>query len=463
MPPWYSTVESADNLEFSILAAIESACAISLSLYFAWYFQTFLHIIVAIGLAPLLLTRTHQSTVQAFKWFDYLQSFLERHEDDIVIIGTIVGGVIGGLLGGLIGGGDGVVLGIVVALILTVGAVAGGVSSKGELAAYGGGLAVGGVGLVFAVLIMRGGGGFLLSLSGLLVGVLAGLVLVVGLGIGLLAFTTKTLVVIYNLIRHPVRSIGAIPLNWYRIVWCTDMMHLPELFPGIELKKHHTLVSSFSRFKFLSALGEVADATLLSRCILGLVIPIVYFPVLLYRWSLKSTALFYLPFVWIIGFPKSFADLKNHFDRELVILQKSALARVQLTYAWIVVILFTALPVFIEIQLNSLSSNSSLGWKVLANSIAPFFLMIEVEAWHISRFAAALITIGLWLYIDRLLIQRHQFKEPAGETNWGINVIFHLHRLRQVLSLFTLACAAYLVYEIVPWADKFSDIDIWPG
>jgi len=66
---WYSTVESAENLEFSVLAVLESICAVSLSLWLTWYFQSYTHVIVAIVLAPLLLLRTEESTQLGLKWF----------------------------------------------------------------------------------------------------------------------------------------------------------------------------------------------------------------------------------------------------------------------------------------------------------------------------------------------------------------------------------------------------------
>jgi len=66
---WYSTVESAEKLEFSVLAAVESVCAVTLSLWLAWYFQTYTHLVVAIVVAPLLLLRTEESVELGLRWF----------------------------------------------------------------------------------------------------------------------------------------------------------------------------------------------------------------------------------------------------------------------------------------------------------------------------------------------------------------------------------------------------------
>jgi len=89
---WHSTVESAEKLEFSVLAAVESVCAVSLSLWVAWYFQTYTHLVVAIGLAPLLLLRTDESTRLGLKWFG---GFLDNPElEDYLFTGLAFIGII---------------------------------------------------------------------------------------------------------------------------------------------------------------------------------------------------------------------------------------------------------------------------------------------------------------------------------------------------------------------------------
>jgi hypothetical protein len=71
------------------------------------------------------------------------------------------------------------------------------------------------------------------------------------------------------------------------------------------------------------------------------------------------------------------------------------------------------------------------------------------------------LTLGLWLYLDQLAIQR-QFRRDTG-LHWQADVIFHLMRTRQLLSLFTLGCAAYVLYQAVPWIEKFHDFRWLPG
>jgi hypothetical protein len=75
---WFSTVESADNLEFSVLAAVESLAAVCLSLWLAWYFQTATHILAAACLAPFLLLRTEESTERGLRWFECISLYTSR-------------------------------------------------------------------------------------------------------------------------------------------------------------------------------------------------------------------------------------------------------------------------------------------------------------------------------------------------------------------------------------------------
>lgn len=129
-------------------------------------------------------------------------------------------------------------------------------------------------------------------------------------------------------------------------------------------------------------------------------------------------------------------------------------------YAWIVLIFFTALPLFLRIHLTQLLAISSTTGHHLIETIVPFFVAFEWEAWHIARLLGAIITVGVWFYVDILAIQRKRRKEVGlqGEAE----IIFHLLRFRSLLSLFTLACGGYVLYQLIPWAEIFHDFQLVP-
>lgn len=66
----HSTASSIKNNEFSILAFLESVIAMSASIWFAWHFQTNIHLFLAAFIAPFLLLRTKRSTEKGLHYFE---------------------------------------------------------------------------------------------------------------------------------------------------------------------------------------------------------------------------------------------------------------------------------------------------------------------------------------------------------------------------------------------------------
>jgi len=265
--------------------------------------------------------------------------------------------------------------------------------------------------------------------------------------------------------RHPLSSLQAIPANWYRIVLATDMMHPPEFLPGIESQQYCELIKNFERLRFHKWLkNPIINESNIFLKILGWILTLIFFlPALLYRWSLKSSALFYLPFIWIAGTPTHFKKLHENLDEQLALWKDSALAKVGVIYAVIVIVFFTILPLFLKIKLHDLSAVLPTNWHELTEIIVPFFVTFvtfEWKAWHVARFLAAVITLGVWFYLDTLVIQR-KFRKDVG-LHGEAKIIFHLLRVRQLLSLFTLACGVYVLYQMIPWAEIFHNFQWVP-
>jgi hypothetical protein len=141
--------------------------------------------------------------------------------------------------------------------------------------------------------------------------VLAGLLLVVAFvvlmtgGFAVIALTapgvrfTATLV---TFCRTPLQCLRAIPGNWWRIVACVDMTHVPEPLPGIDA----IIDSQEPREEFILLLHpwaairqlmvrERARGELPSRFLRGVItalfVLIVALPAWLYRWCVKAVCL----------------------------------------------------------------------------------------------------------------------------------------------------------------------------
>ena len=68
---WVSSKESVAKGEVSVLAIVETLCAIALVFYLSAHFNTLRWLAIAMCVSPLLLLRTEESTRLGIKWFDH--------------------------------------------------------------------------------------------------------------------------------------------------------------------------------------------------------------------------------------------------------------------------------------------------------------------------------------------------------------------------------------------------------
>jgi len=69
---WVSSKESVAKGEVSVLAIVETLCAIALVFYLSSHFNTLRWLAIAMCVSPLLLLRTEVSTRLAIDWFDQI-------------------------------------------------------------------------------------------------------------------------------------------------------------------------------------------------------------------------------------------------------------------------------------------------------------------------------------------------------------------------------------------------------
>ena len=89
-------------------------------------------------------------------------------------------------------------------------------------------------------------------------------------------------------LSHPLPGLKAIPANWQHFIWHSDFRNPPELISGHNPTSFREVFDSFR-----------GSPTLRNLLFAFIVFPIFYLPTLLWRWSIKSTAWFYLPLLWI--------------------------------------------------------------------------------------------------------------------------------------------------------------------
>lgn len=249
---WTSSVESADRLQFSVLALVETLVAVGVSLYL-WIFEGFYyHIVVGLIVAPLFFLRTKKSEKEALIFFN---KYTELSKDIVINTTQIVYFLL-------------LIIVIPFNLEFTI--------------------------KDFLLFIL-----FIISLPIMLSGIL---LILTPLTIVFFTLGVKFIFTIKNL---SIYSVSKIPKNWFKLILSTDMYHTPELIAGIEK------TDSIFRFSDYSA---VENNNLFSLVDI-LIRVIIFLPTLIFRYSLKSTAWIYLPLIWLIQ-PQDRENLTTRFKIE---------------------------------------------------------------------------------------------------------------------------------------------------
>jgi hypothetical protein len=219
-------------------------------------------------------------------------------------------------------------------------------------------------------------------------------------------------------VRHPVKGVQSIPANWVRVVLCTDLRTPVELVPGVgPAQKTLSEITTYRRgssFSFLLlativTAGLVVATRYLSRSdswfaswLEGLITPVAtifalglacYVVAYLYRLSLKSTALVWLPLVYVV---RATFDNTVKLSVQLDEIRRSALWKLIRILAWITLAL---LAWKILILPNAIELWNSQPWTRILNV---YVMPDEIHPWHLATGLNAAITLfGFYYFLDR--------------------------------------------------------------
>jgi hypothetical protein len=279
--------------------------------------------------------------------------------------------------------------------------------------------------------------------------------------------------------RHPIKGIQCIPTNWVRVVLCTDLGTSVELVPGIG-PAYDTLkgcVTDDDPYEFGALLAGVIFAAAvvfaihywvrpwsenilwqaffwflefsfsLSWSILALGLAC-YVVAYFYRLSLKSTALIWLPLVYVVY---------TTFDRSVALsvqleeMRESALWKLTRLLAWVTLALLiskiTVLPTSIE-WWNSQSWAKVLNVYVMPNEIHP---------WHIATGLNAAITLlGFFYFLDRA---PRRIREGIWSESTVLRAVQVFTLTRGLISIYTILVGLYLTVI----AARAMNWPLWSG
>ena len=259
---------------------------------------------------------------------------------------------------------------------------------------------------------------------------------------------------VFMLLRHPVRTVLAIPANWSRMVLCTDALRPPEPVPG--LKVTATTPRPENVFDLRGLANTLGKRSGIAKFFFGYFL----FPVILafiiawaYRWSLKATAIVWLPLLWII--PK--ATTKLRLVARLAFVNQSSWGRTVVLFSVVVLLTFIA-----KVAPYSGVHEVAAWWCSLsfANGLERLVEPNAIPLWQIGSATNAVLAIGLYMLASHQLIAIKELGKFEAEMKTTDVVMKAGAVVRATLSLYTIACLGYIVaglassWNLPPLSDK---------
>lgn len=356
-----------------MLALVETAAAIAVSLYIAWRFQTVRHIAVAAVLAPMVLLRNPRSVGLGVRWAAAAKVRWFN------------------------------------------------VNRR-----------------VFGPLHDRGFPEF-------------PLILLVGFGMLLIVPAVRVAATAAVLVTAPAMALRSIPRNWRRVVLSTDSREPPDPLPGWQAEPE----LQFLDFDGYRKTAFKDSEPLTSDVLYGLLL---YGPALLYRWSLKSTAVVYSALLWVVW--RTF-DARIPVEARLRLIREWDVWRISTAYSLLVALLFVA-----KIGLM-VGWNGFVDWwnsHRLLQAAAHYVQPAAVPPWQIAGFLSALTVLFVYLYSGYFLAHRRvgvEMNESRADAVLKLTTF-----LRCTLALYVWPCSVYIIVNAalgLPWPTLDTRVFPWSG
>lgn len=309
---WWSSVASHKAKLKSVLACVETLLAVCAYWWIAWRYDTHVHLVTSVLIAPLLLLRSPESIAAGLRWFEKDWFGFEGYEDWSKPRKTIWSSVAALLSGvatfyfahrlslswlavsegwSLFGWSVTIgALSVFMAFAVAI-AIALVVASKGQFdRRFQGAGAYAVVGVVGGVIAGASAGGIVTGvIFGAIPGYLLGLLIGGAGGLSIRALLSRILATLGNLMQ----GVAHLPENWLENNVITDSSLPAELMPGIRGYKPF-----FTLDGFLKNLRQYKKWWL--RMLLPVAGIFYFFPAFLYRLNLKATAWFWWPLALLL-------------------------------------------------------------------------------------------------------------------------------------------------------------------
>lgn len=266
----------------------------------------------------------------------------------------------------------------------------------------------------------------------------------------------RVLATIVTFFESPLESIRAIPVNWRRVTLSTDLTILPEAVPGIaqlspeELERRNIPEVNLG---YLTKWLRSHSAPVYIMVIAFILFGPMYSFALLYRFSLKSTAVVWLPLLWII--PKAWP--RRNLITRLALITHSPWGKVITLLSLLTIGLFLA-KLFLYAGATGLAEHWD-SWPY-ADDLALFVEPYTLPWWQVCSFANSLVAVSMYFLAGHALVVRN-YESEASVDNTIIDYVVRIAAtIRAAFSMYTSACLLYLVlikvgaWNLPPIGDK---------
>jgi hypothetical protein len=242
---------------------------------------------------------------------------------------------------------------------------------------------------------------------------------------------------VYTAFQSPFYTIQEIPRNWTRIAFYTDIFHPPEVIAGIETSYKLTRNLRELRVTALWS-GLLISKNLVEAAMRFLLLFFFYIFALPYRYLLKSTAIVWLPILWIIPHFTARTPLK----KRLTMLNRSSWGRLVALFSTMTLLLIITKLIAFRYFLPAEE-----WWDVL--NVIPlvydFLQPYSFPIWQVAIAINSLLAIAMFFVASNYLI----LLEDSNDDQVDFEDVDFLTRIgavgRAALSLYTISCILYIV------------------
>lgn len=265
------------------------------------------------------------------------------------------------------------------------------------------------------------------------------------------SFAAKLSSTVTSLLTRPLDCLLAIPRNWFAQTFCIDSAHPPELVPGIETSPQ--TIDDELRFSVVLSYCKrsIARETLVTLVVVFICIP-PFTLTLLYRLSLKGTAIVWLPLLWIV--PK--LTPRESVLTRLKLLNQTSWGRIAASLSVLTIVGFLVKMAIYQgkVALTRIAPEGNLG-RLIQDYVAPTTL----PPWQIVSVMNAVLAIAMFLWAGNQIVR---FEDPlyANRQGSGDGILRTTSVLRAMLSLYTSSCLVYMavvraqVVHLPPLGDR---------